>query len=50
MGEIDYKHRRPADETEYLNQGKGCAIYSFILVVVIIASACIICYNIWEGK
>jgi len=34
-------------EDEYLNEGKGCAIYSFILVVVLITSACIFCYNIW---
>lgn len=50
MGEINYKHRRPADEIEYLNQGKGCLIWAMILTVVLITSACIVCYNIWEGK
>jgi len=60
MGEINYnpfmddedeKHRRiPADEQQYLNEGKGCAVYSFILVVVLIASACIFCYSVWVGN
>lgn len=46
MGEINYnpfmddendKHRQNSKfEDEYLNEGKGCAIYSFILLVVLI--------------
>ena len=60
MGKINYNtfmddehenHRRIADdEIEYLNEGKGCLIWSIVLLVVVFASACIICYNIWEGK
>lgn len=53
MGEINinYSHREnSADETEYLNEGKGCAIWGFILAVVLITSACIFCYSVWVGN
>lgn len=51
MGEIDYKHRqKSADEQEYLDQGKGCVIWSAILVAAIITIACIFCYSVWVDK
>lgn len=51
MGEINNEHRRnSADEIEYLNEGKGCLIWSIVLLVVLFASACIICYNIWTSN
>ena len=38
MGEINNKHHQSADETEYLNEGKGCAIYSLLALVIIVSA------------
>jgi len=34
------------DEQDYLNEGKGCAIWGMILVIVIMIGACMFVYAI----